>query len=48
MLKKDPNERYNTALEIIIELERIKLAEEQVQERQMQLEQVQEHVMDTS
>jgi hypothetical protein len=48
MLKKDPNERYNKALEIIIELERIKLAEEQVQERQMQLEQVQEHVMDTS
>ena len=42
MLKKDPNERYNTALEIINDLENIEIREErvQVQEEQIQLKNI--------
>jgi len=40
MLKKDPNERYNTALEIINDLENIEIREEKVREEQIQLKNI--------
>ena len=41
MLKKKPNERYNSALEVINDLEKILLPEEEIQEKEIQLEEIQ-------